>query len=52
MLLRNIISLKLNQIGIHTRQFYSSDYKRVFLVLKCQENILKLRAAVRFDRCC
>lgn len=47
-LLRNVISLKMNQIGIHTRQFYSSDYKKVFVVLKCQENALKLQAAVNY----
>ena len=41
-IMRNTISVKLNQIGIHTRQFYSSDYKKVFIVLKSQENVLKL----------
>lgn len=47
-LIRRLIALKLNKIGIYTRQFYSEDMKRIFMVLKSQPNVLKTRAEVSF----
>ena len=48
-LLRNIMILKINTIGIHTRQFYSEDMRRIFLVMRCQDNVLRTRAEVLFS---
>jgi hypothetical protein len=46
MLMRQIMQIKINQIGVHTRQFFSEDLTKIFMVLKCQENVLKMRAEV------
>lgn len=46
LLMMNVMSFKMNQIGIHTRKFYSEDFKRVFMVAKCQDNVLRIRAEV------
>lgn len=46
MLLRKIMQVKINQIGVYTRQFYSEDLTKIFVVLKCQDNVLKMRAEV------
>lgn len=45
-IMREVMSIKINQIGMHTRQFYSEDLKKIFLVIKCQDNVLKIRAEV------
>ena len=45
-LVRRMTAIKLNKIGIHTRQFYSEDMERIFMVLKCQGNVLRTRAEV------
>ena len=45
-LLREVMQTRLNRIGIHTRQFYSSDLKRIFMVLKCQDGLLRITAEV------
>ena len=51
-LIREAMQLRLNKIGIHTRQFYSSDIKRIFMVLKCQDGVLRVTAEVsRFRPC-
>lgn len=34
-LIREVMQIRLNRIGIHTRQFFSSDLKRIFMILKC-----------------
>ena len=46
-LLKKVITIKINKTGIFTREFYSEDMTKVFMVLKCQENTLRKRAAVR-----
>ena len=45
-LLRRVIAARMNQIGINARQFYSQDLKKVFMVLKCQDGLLRIMAEV------
>lgn len=45
-LIREAMQIRLNKIGIHTRSFYSSDIKRIFMVLKCQDAVLRITAEV------
>lgn len=46
-LLQNIIILKLNIVGIFTRNFYSEDLKQIFVVMKAQDNLLRQVAEVK-----
>ena len=47
-LMKDIIQTKLNQIGMHTREFYSEDLTKIFMVIKCQHNVLQIWAEVSF----
>lgn len=48
-LIRKVIALKFNKIGIYTREFYSEDVKQVFMILKAQQSTLSQRAAVNYQ---
>lgn len=43
-LIRKVIITRLNRLDIWTRQFYSKDIKKIFLVLKCGDRTLNNRA--------
>ena len=45
-IVRKIIILKLNRLGLWTRSFISSDLKHRFLVVKAQEAIIQERAEI------
>lgn len=47
-LIREVMQIRLNRIGIHTRQFYSSDMKRIFMILKAQDGVLRITAEVQW----
>lgn len=48
-LLRKMVIIKLNSDKIWTRQFYSQDLKKIFVILKPLEAVIENRAMVRFD---
>jgi hypothetical protein len=48
-LMKKVINMKMSKIGIFAREFFSEDYKQIFMVLKAQDSTLRQRAMVKIQ---